>query len=220
MKRIPFSEAMREAILDGWKTETRRLAGSRPCPYKVGDILGVGEPHKLWVMERSRLVDVQDFGSVEFSAASRLICSYQDGARRDIALSEAQEAQQRAHSTVGIRPATGAGRPARLRSSRFLPDAFVRLQIRVLKVHQELLQDMTPESARREGAPELSGFPAFHERGPQCYVHWFRSLWDSLHKTAGTRWADNPPIHVVQFETIDPLSAGRDLPNESVCDSV
>ncbi len=58
---------------------------------------------------------------------------------------------------------------------------FSRLSLSIVSIRAERLQEITPEQAKMEGAPEMSGFPVFYDRGIQCYVDWFQQLWDSIY---------------------------------------
>ena len=188
MKRISFIQEMREAIQDGRKTMTRR-AGK--CPYKVGDLLGVGEPHQIYV---DRTLEGRH-------PQYHLLCVYEDKTTSKIPILEAHVPAWEDKVTVGSSNGGYGYHRARGRSGRFLPDPFIRETIRVTDIRVERLQQITPEDARREGAPELSGFPIFHECGVQSYVRWFAALWDSINgKRKGMKWSDNPEVFVISFE--------------------
>ena len=203
MKRISFVEEMREAVLDNRKSMTRRLG---KCPYKVGDVLGIGEPHRLWAKERTYQHRVgQDRGEVDFAQMSALICQYDDGMQQEVPLTESEKAAWLAKKTVGLVDALGIVRsPTQRRSGRFLPDPFIRDCIRITAIRREHLQSITPADARLEGAPETSGHPAFYAFGMQSYVRWFAALWDDLNgkRPGGARFADNPDVWVLSFERV------------------
>jgi hypothetical protein len=177
VKRIPFVEEMRAAVQADRKTETRRTG---KCPYRVGDVLGIGEPHELWR-------DPENWGWVT--------CRYDDGTE-----TEARWIGKRATGiTVGDRRSE-CFRPARRRSGRFLPDAFVRDRIRVTAIRQERLRQITEDGARAEGVG--SSFEFSEDKNLFTYERThraaFAALWDTLHGP-GERWADDPLVHVVSF---------------------
>lgn len=203
MKRISFVEEMREAIRNDRKTMTRRLG---KCPYKVGDVLGIGEPHRLWVEDRPIFRALPGHGELEYAGRPALLCQYEDGVIRELLLAEGEEEAWLAKVTVG-RTRQGEvafRRPPRRRSGRFLPDPFIRDRIRITAIRREPLQAITPADARREGAPETSGQPEYHAFGEQSYVRWFAALWDDLNgrRKGGARWADNPEVFVISFERV------------------
>lgn len=74
--------------------------------------------------------------------------------------------------------------------------AMARIALKVRSVRLELLQSITPDDAIAEGVmhPDLAA-PANLDP-----VERFAWLWDSLHP-AGKRWADNPLIGRIAFET-------------------
>ncbi|CDO34548.1 hypothetical protein [Novosphingobium sp. KN65.2] len=68
-----------------------------------------------------------------------------------------------------------------------------RMFLNVTEVRVQRLQDISEADARAEGLgdQELDGMEA---RG------WFRDLWDFLHTAEGERWEDNPWIVAVSFD--------------------
>lgn len=202
MKRLPLVEEMFAAAWDDRKTETRRIMQpGQPCRYRPGDIVGAGEPHRLYVSERTThgLVGSRWVGRVD----RELACLYGDNTvNKIVPMGRGWHRAYEDMPTVGLSRDGGATfeRMPRNRSGRFLPDPFVRLRFRVVGVRPERLQTITPAGARAEGSPELSGHPTFYAYGAEAYVIWFRDLWDRLHgKVAGERWIDNPWVWVVQF---------------------
>ena len=203
MKRISFVEEMREAIRADWKTMTRRLG---KCPYKVGDILGIGEPHRLWVEERPYFHKLPGHGELQYAGLAMLRCQYEDGVLRERPLARSEEGDWRGKVTVG-RAQQDDGtflRAPRRRSGRFLPDHFIRDRIRITAIRREPLQSITPSDARKEGAPETSGQPEYYAFGEQSYVRWFAAIWDDLNgkRKGGARFADNPDVWVLSFERV------------------
>jgi hypothetical protein len=205
MKRISFVEEMREAIRADRKTMTRRLG---KCPYKVGDVLGIGEPHRLWVEKRPYFHSLgKGHGELEYAGIAMLRCQYQDGVIHERPLSKDEEVDYLSKVTVGLmRQGEGMAsqKPPRRRSGRFLPDPFIRDRVRITAIRRERLREITPDDALREGAPEMSGQPIFYTYGVQSYVRWFAALWDDLNgkRKGGARWADDPEVFVISFERV------------------
>jgi hypothetical protein len=190
MKRAPFIEEMRAAIAADRKFKTRRIrVPGRRCPYRVGDLLGVGEPHLLYVLQHQ-------------SSDPALGCRYGDGSTRLIPIGDDSARDYLSKATVGLTPdCIFFRRPARLRSGRFLPDVFVRLRIRVTGIAEGRLQEITPEDAWAEGLRCSCMHPETCV-GSTELVPAFAALWDRLHRAPGERWADDPPVWIVSFARV------------------
>jgi len=193
MKPIIFSTPMVQAILDGKKTQTRRvikiddapenwkisIAGTsivRTEPYDVklpryaaGDILYVRE---TWA-------DV--FGKYEY--------------RADYSESENTYRVKRYGTTI-----------AKWRPSIHMPREAARIFLRVKTVRVERLQDITPKDAWDEGCRIGNSFP-WEEHIPelqqQCRDILFKSLWNSINEKRGYGWDTNPWVWVYEFEKIN-----------------
>jgi hypothetical protein len=72
---------------------------------------------------------------------------------------------------------------------RYLPTALVRLRRTVTAVRLERLHALTPADSFAEGCPLDHPHPR----------DWFCCLWNSLHPTPHTTWADNPWVWVLSF---------------------
>jgi hypothetical protein len=81
---------------------------------------------------------------------------------------------------------------ARWRPSIFMPRAACRIKLEIEKISVERLKDITWNEARREGMEEV---------GPHA-VRDFRVLWDSLNKKRGFGWEKNPWVWVLEFRRI------------------
>jgi len=96
---------------------------------------------------------------------------------------------------------------------------------KLLDIRCERLQDITPEDAIAEGVDVWcyacggAGESVIFEDGrpwqvacSECNggcivadpVEAFRELWNSIHKTPGTRWDENPRVWVLEFELCGP----------------
>ncbi|QIR85038.1 hypothetical protein [Paracoccus sp. AK26] len=95
----------------------------------------------------------------------------------------------------------------RWRPSIHMPRWASRLTLTVTDVRVQRLQDISEDDARAEGCPcqtdeELAGMEAHG---------WFRDLWDGLNKSRGFGWGTNPWVCAVSFSVqkinIDQLEA-------------
>ncbi len=175
MKPILFSGPMVRAILEGRKTQTRRVMKPQPpdkmlateksrtllaavaAPYKPGDILYVREkwcninkpgisPEYYYFAETKY---AEDYDSTEW----------------------------------------------KWRPSIHMPRAAARLFLRVTDVRVERVQEIGELDAIAEG---------FQEIYPGEEINEFIKLWDTLNAKRGYGWAANPWVWVYTFERTDP----------------
>lgn len=191
---IIFSGPMVRALLDGRKTQTRRLAWRvAPAAVRFDDPsagMTPGQPSpwqrvqpgdRLWVREAWKLVP-----------ASAYRCS--EGVQQTLNPNDPDWA---AVYRAGWDRSTG-GTP--WRPSIHMPRWASRITLHVEAVRVERLQDITDADAAAEGvaaraAEEPVGMAAYR----------FRDLWDSLHGPEA--WDANPEVVVLQFREL--LEDGR-----------
>jgi hypothetical protein len=186
---ILFSGPMVRAILDGSKTQTRRVVkrhgdmefdpqdphyGPYWLPYAAGDAEGeqakvrcpYGTPgDRLWVRETWAVQHEYD------AAAPSEIGSK---ARWHYAATE---------NLGGLRK----------RPSIFLPRRGSRILLEITDVRVQQLQEISEEDARAEGyEPQSTDFP----------VGWFHGLWDTIHGSGA--WHANPWVWAITFRRIQP----------------
>jgi hypothetical protein len=203
---ILFSGPMVRAILDGQKTQTRRvvkyipdlgepenwccdnideeffirLAGNyrRYCPYGVpGDRLWVRETFYAWGKWEPYLDGKKDRWRFLYHTDVSHPVRYQ--------------------ATEGDRfyqgPANG-GDDYHCRPSIFMPRWASRITLEVKGVRAERLQDITEADSQDEGViPSIVA---------QKYRSGFQTLWDSINKKRGYGWDTNPWVWAVEFMMI------------------
>ena len=214
MKERPilFSAPMIRAILEGRKTQTRRVVKptnghtieqiiSTPdslaafirhrCPY--------GQPgDRLWVREAFRFLDSFDGDSPATVGARCLAAGYPkpwaptqyeaDGCRDN-------------WMHVGTPPSPGSATPGKLRPGIHMPRWASRINLEITAVRVERLNDISEADAMAEGVTvgEDRSF-AYAERGMKYEPHReaFEHLWESIN---GPRsWAADPWVWVVEFK--------------------
>ncbi len=223
---ILFKGPMVRAILEGRKTQTRRIIAqpfevhsngiltrpaknerftSYPCPY--GEAGG-----QLWVRERFRLWDSDDCSCLEHCACPR--------------------------PGTPIYYADTWDNESKWKPSIFMPRSVCRLTLDVVKTAITRLQDITFEDAIAEGLhcltkdggrvykygiPDLDGLPGNDNQG----WHWcewevdptiaFRKLWDSINAVPRPRYKKKVLTHYESFpwdeESADKRSTIRDVPH-------
>jgi hypothetical protein len=203
MKPILFNAEMVRALLDGRKTQTRRVVKKQPdeeglafhrvlkewhdtsgnkytCPYgQVGD--------RLWVKE-SYWIGNYDTENLTVSGM------YNEGNKAfgDVKLSadEFHKFQSRAF-------------PFRSSPSIFMYKSLSRINLEIVDIRIERVQDITKEEALAEGLrkwPHKNDYAyGFNDGAVDGYgspTGAFHALWDSIYKN----WSDNPWVWVVEFK--------------------
>lgn len=199
MKERPilFNAEMVRAVLDGRKTQTRRVMKQQPemeggvfwwpC-HKVGSAVNMDEvrslcPYgvhgdRLWVRETWRVEHHVDH--MKPSALNPL-----------------------GHYAVDyLADDTSPEWAGKTRPSIFMPRWASRINLEVTAVRVERVREITPRDAKAEGDKERSGQLEYCERGEQCHVDWFRCLWDEINTKRGYPWKSNPWVWVVEFKRI------------------
>lgn len=194
---ILFSAPMVRAILDGSKTQTRRVVKGtagwdffegtgvempiESCPYGVaGD--------RLWVREAWRPIERSDgMDGIEFRA---------DGAFEAIANTPAAAD---AWCDVYHRP----GRKDRWRPGIHMPRWASRIDLEITEVRVERLQSITEDDARAEGV-----VATYNPEG-DCWTDGkhrtaFEYAWNEINGWMPNAWAQNPWVWVVGFRRVRP----------------
>lgn len=191
-KPIIFRSDMVRAILDGRKTQTRRvirkperldglmLDGEAPdwCPYgKVGDRLFVKEGYQITGYSEStrRLKGIYLAGKKKFPF-------------RKVTKAEWDKWENRKN-------------PFGISSGRFMYKSLARLWLEITAIRVERVQETTPEDCIFEG---ISPLFADDRKKQLCdVVEDFQILWDSINKKRGYGWDENPWAWCIEFRRID-----------------
>jgi hypothetical protein len=192
MKERPilFNGKMVRAILDGRKTQTRRVIKPQP--------LGIDQ-YTTWIVN-----DAWQTGHVDVD------CPY--GAPGDrLWVRETFTAPMEYN---GFKPSElpencdfiyreeSPGYRIKELGSRWFPSIFMprwasRITLEVTAVRVERVQDISPKDALAEGDVEALTNP----RHKETSIDWYHNLWDSING-AGS-WASNPWVWVVEFRRIE-----------------
>ena len=218
---ILFSAPMARAILDGHKTQTRRVVkvgdtieerddGTRwpyfttwthgddgspwaSCPY--------GEPgDRLWVRETWRYADWTEDGQpwIRYAADdARRLCervSSEWAARVADIWAELSSAE---NVSVDGRAADRKWRP-----SIFLPRWASRITLAVTAVRVERLQEISEADAIAEGVLRTGGRAQLQPNHFRPARELFSELWDSINEDRAP-WASNPWVWVVEFSRVE-----------------
>jgi hypothetical protein len=224
---ILFSIEMVHAILEGRKTQTRRVV--KPQPADDGEVLWPsGDSHIEWE-------DVVD--NPEYYARCGYCPQGQPGDRlwvRESAVitqpyspdhtgpwATFKDGSQIDHAGKLWRPDTSLAHEwwktqgHKLTPAIHVPRWASRISLEIAKVRVERLQQISEEDATDEGV-EYNGathyWRSYDLRGqnPFCSrsaVASFRSLWDSINKKRGLGWDSNPWVWVIQFGIVKAAAA-------------
>jgi len=174
---ILFSGEMVRAILDGRKSETRRVIKpqSQPKgvlnPYgKFGDLLWVRETWKPYCR-----VDSDEVGVI-------------------------YRADEARYQNAKAGPYWKMSKASQWRPSIHMPKWACRLWLRGTGVRVERLHDITETAVRAEGIIVEGGYGYdWHKE----YLGVFRRLWNKLNAKRGYGWDMNPWVYVIQFERVE-----------------
>ena len=222
MRPIIFSTDMVRAILDGRKTQTRRLL---PIRYRLGyhDSFIRDEKHPdvwhpvlmgpalpgfrcpyggpgdiLYVRESFRVSSVT--GSEPYTP-EEIDIEYKAGGEQTKPFRHTGES--RLSPNIFYPTPQGKWKP-----SIHMPKAFARLFLHVEDVRIEGLWKITLDDILREGAPNSDPFKwTINAEGDleisknaQKYLDWWKKTWDHINKKRGGGWDMDPQVFVVTFQ--------------------
>lgn len=182
MRGILFNGEMVRAILEGRKTQTRRvLRGTeKPCPYgKPGDELWVRETWQAWVR-----------CSYEYDEWEPIDRECRGGRTWEQYLEDCgnPNAIEYRATSKSLGPWTPAIHMPRWAS---------RITLEIESVRVERVQAISKADAIAEG----------FEREPALPIDprdWFRVLWDSINASRGFGWDENPYVFAITFRRVKP----------------
>lgn len=227
MKEIPilFSGPMVRAILEGRKTQTRRIvkeptqynqaikALDGSCSHKFVKRFGngVGMAHSGWVKcplgkPGDRLWVKETWQYYGWTEDGEPFIRYAADGKSKLKHVNNDDWAERIWDIFYDLSAPenynidNHARDRRWRPSIYMPRWASRITLRITGIRVERLQDISDDNARAEGiavpAPPPGG-------GYTLPIPQFRNLWDSIYgKRPGSSWNDNPWVWVVGFERI------------------
>lgn len=213
MKHIPilFSTPMVQALLDGRKTQTRRIIKAKHLPVEVnpneyimnislspygqpGDVLWVKETYYAygwWVKNGKTKTGKQKWKFIDFTVEDK------DGKYHYEDSKPSTIENSRTEQKIGWYK----------RTSLFMPMEACRLFLKVKSVRVERLQDICEEDARAEGVAhvidKITGYCGYDYLSGGYNLmttpyQGFMSLWKKINGTES--WQANPWVWVVEFE--------------------
>lgn len=204
---ILFSGPMVRAILEGRKTQTRRMLKPQP-PKETG-----------WFVENQicgRHTSYREFEGLKSTGMGDghvcfIKCPYgQPGERLWVKETfTAGRVGKRGHWVAYRQPAPGYCKPfgeneTKWTSSMFMPRWASRILLEIVSVRVERLQDISQQDAMAEGAPpsHRSIDRISRQFGYEDFSRsWFAQLWQSINGPES--WAANPWVWVVEFKVLE-----------------
>jgi len=176
MKPIIFSTPMVQAILDGKKTQTRRVIKDRHQWIATDETLALHCPYGqvgsgLWVRETWSGADWEDDLPPSDMSQEAGLLNYK--------------------ATPNELSDCFAGK---WRPSIFMPRWASRITLEITEVRVERVQDISPPDISAEGYDPF-GIPAG--------VFWFKDLWDSINAKRGYGWDSNPFVWCISFRRVE-----------------
>lgn len=207
MKPIIFSTPMVQAILDGRKTQTRRVIKINGCP--------ITSPKESLELTKEGLI-YHSFCSM--SGYYKLLCQPGDILWvRETWFENEECLLYKASKYENTKEYHGRNGWVQIkwRPSIFMPREAARIFLRVTNVRVERLQDITEVEAIDEGAltvPNTKEYQkafgeavAIGEKPPlgETPKQRFARLWDSINAKRGYSWESNPWVWVIEFERVE-----------------
>lgn len=226
-KPILFSGEMVRAILDGRKTQTRRVI--KPQPQKWVDCYVRSASPRHWLPQGVFLSDPSGIlgkGALEIRQNDTPVkCPYEVGMRlwvreghllQECVCQAAPAALRgncrycggRGETVIYKADATCAGDSVccRYRPSIHMPRWASRITLEITDIRVQRLQEISHHDALAEGCENTThaSAPLLLRKQPLtvaqlCYSH----LWDSINTKPGTRWEDNPWVWVYTFRRVE-----------------
>lgn len=234
-KPILFKPELVRAILEGRKTQTRRVMRWQPLPESAFDY---PEPDRVWSeiapTRWARVDDVPSFRSEDgifrcpFGAAGDRLwvretwyCDHYDckppfgkASAEKIPTFRRHLEYLASHDCRDWEAECPSWRP-----SIHMPRWACRLVLPIAEVRVERLQDISEEDARAEGVDPVPAHGRWVTRPRHEGGHWsarpaFAALWDSAYgKTPGGSWDANPWVWVVRWSHEDILTCEAARPS-------
>jgi hypothetical protein len=201
MKERPilFSAPMVRAILDGTKTQTRRVVKPQPAigvtsiytPFKSepNNWQGVGKEYVLW------------YGKCPYGQVGDQLWVRETFAHHVIALSALDDREGPFVYAADGSLAKQMRLDEKWKPSIFMPRYASRIQLEITNIRVEELNWLSEADAKAEGAEPAQWYCApGYEQYSRAYTQGYYKLWESING-AGS-WAKNPWVWVIEFKKI------------------
>lgn len=205
MKEYPilFSTEMVKAILEGRKTQTRRVINRKyqhatkwkKAGWQSRDNWNVPEPPKYFIPWREIVAEQGDYPANLIAITSSVICPYgRPGALlwvRETFAPNYFDNGEPAYKADWTPDTSEYINHPKWRPSIHMPRRYSRITLEIISVSVERLQDISHADVFAEGGP--FGYSARSDVD-------FQTLWDSINAKRGHPWTSNPWVWVIEFK--------------------
>lgn len=212
---IIFQPDMVRAILDGRKSQTRRINGLSKINKNPGDhskaiVLNDG----TWSFWHPGNVDEKWVRNVAYPDGGGFKCPYgvpgdrlwvREKFRIFNSVDECGCCDHCACDRYNGKPVFYADtlcNESKWKPSIHMPRKLSRLTLEVTNIRVERVQDISAMDCISEGI-KRNNIPDIHIRAKEDRCR-FQRLWDKMHKKQGFGWSENPWVWVVEFKVIEP----------------
>ena len=221
-KPILFNSEMIKVVLEGRKTQTRRVVknesdkfyveslNARICEickhgneFEFGKHCGICRPTKI----KPTYKDYSEFelkcpyGQIGDKLWVRETFTHYRGFGEDVK-PDAPIIYKADKDDCGQYPVTVDGKECLVsqkmpwKPSIFMPKKCCRIWLEIIDIRVERVQDISEIDCIAEGTRRPEDYPYI------CYVDEFELLWDSINAKRGYSWASNPWVWVVEFKKV------------------
>ena len=194
MKQHPilFNSAMVRAILDGSKTQTRRLVKERNYP-----IAFCGFTDNFVMLPENHLYQ-SPYGTIGDQLWVRETFAYPNDQVTIYRADWREDAKSRGLDNIPLNDKNIKWKP-----SIFMPRTAARIQLEITNIRIERLNDISESDAIEEGVKQhkLMLIKLF-ERKNMSDINAYMNLWESINGIGS--WAKNPFVWCVSFKVIKP----------------
>lgn len=206
-KPILFSSDMVRAILDGKKTQTRRVMKVQPGCKGVLETSPAGELIYHWPHNEEKIY------FCKFPYDHRLWVRETFAIEQDCCVVWKADRCAQYFGTGAVPNGDkfylpSGYKPLRWKPSIFMPRWASRIDLDVVRVRVERLQDITREDAKAEGVSNVWVNPPVNEDHYRRvmlnpYVANYSVLWDEINGDRGFGWDVNPWVWVLEYKPVE-----------------
>lgn len=197
--RLSYTQQMILAIIEGRKTETRRVPAERYLKWQPGDLIWIAESWRIGMWNHHNKTIFVDYKADNFCRPEPIVIDdYDRFTRYWIDCSDDADKAGNVPDNNGNHKWEIGQSPCRWRSGRFMPKAVARLWLKILSVEKQRLHRITNKQIINEGCPK------------DIYVslavrNWWFKTWDeiNLKRASGIyAYCKNPDVAVIRFKVI------------------